>query len=75
MIPFILDIIAPRNETRARRFIYEVDYGLEDNEKYFFWITIHDYIVSYAKLATSLASDTMFMVFALHACAVFVAVG
>ena len=75
MVPYILDSILPLNETRSRKFIYETDYGLEDNEKYFFFIMMHEYIAAYAKISTALASDVMFVLFVQHACGIFSSLG
>ncbi|XP_051168891.1 uncharacterized protein LOC127286494 [Leptopilina boulardi] len=75
LVPCLIDQIAPLNETRERIFIYELDYGVEDNTKYFYWIQIHIFISAFAKEFPLLGFDTLFLILTQHATGIFSALG
>ncbi|XP_051168889.1 odorant receptor 4-like [Leptopilina boulardi] len=75
LIPCLIDQIAPLNETRERIFIYELDYGVEDNRDYFYWIQLHIFISAFSKIIPPVGFDTLFLIFTQHASGIFFALG
>ncbi|XP_061938210.1 odorant receptor 13a-like isoform X1 [Apis cerana] len=69
-IPLIIDFITSSNHSQKRNFLFELDYGM-DKQQYFYYISIHSYIGT-AIVANLIAScDTMYMLYAQHAYALF----
>ncbi|XP_043469956.1 odorant receptor 13a-like isoform X2 [Leptopilina heterotoma] len=75
LVPCLLDQIHPLNETRERVFIYELDYGFDNNEDYFYIIQLHIYITAYVKISSGFNFDVLFFLFTQHACGYFAALG
>ncbi|KAF3054389.1 Odorant receptor 344 [Nylanderia fulva] len=73
LIPRILDIVRPLNESRPLKFICEVEYRV-DKEKYYFPILMHAYLTTVTTVMILLATDTIYIICVLHACSLFTAI-
>ncbi|XP_071567429.1 uncharacterized protein [Temnothorax nylanderi] len=73
LIPRILDIVIPLNESRPLAYIYQAEYRV-DEEKYYYLIIFHTYIVSTITTTILFTVDTTYIVCALHACSLFTAI-
>jgi len=73
LIPRILDIINPLNESRPLAFVYQAEHRV-DKEKYYYPILFHSYVVSTITMAILFTIDTTYMVCVLHACSLFIAI-
>ncbi|KAG7205965.1 hypothetical protein KM043_007892 [Ampulex compressa] len=69
-VPGILDVILPLNESRARHHPFQAEYFV-DSQKYFYPILCHMLVAAAVIHALAIAADSVFMVFILHACAIF----
>ncbi|XP_032665196.1 odorant receptor 13a-like isoform X2 [Odontomachus brunneus] len=74
LIPHILDVILPLNESRPIVLPYEAYYFV-DERKYFFYIFLQGVITIHICLMVLLAYDTMFMTFVEHVCGIFAVAG
>ncbi|XP_014489323.1 PREDICTED: uncharacterized protein LOC106752267 [Dinoponera quadriceps] len=68
--PRIFDIIIPLNESRPLQQPFKTEYFV-DQEKYFFPIITHIFVVAFVGLNIGLATDLLFIAFLLHGCAMF----
>lgn len=66
----ILDIVSPRNETRARNLGFDLDYGV-DMQTYWFWLWLHTSVTGVMVIFNIIASDLMFITFNVHTCYMF----
>ncbi|XP_071651080.1 uncharacterized protein [Temnothorax longispinosus] len=73
LIPRILDIVIPLNESRPLAYIYQAEYRV-DEEKYYYLIIFHTYIVSTITTTILFTVDTTYIVCTLHACSLFTAI-
>lgn len=67
LIPSLLDVIKPLNETRPRRLIMVADYLIDPEDKYY-WIAVHHWHASIVIITIILTVDGIFIVFIYHAC-------
>ncbi|XP_043281331.1 odorant receptor Or2-like isoform X1 [Venturia canescens] len=74
LLPAMLDIIVPLNESRPRTHLYRTEYFV-DPEKYFFPIMLHTYIGTIITISIVAASDTMFMTYIQHVCGMLAVIG
>ena len=73
-IPIVLNIVAPLNESRPKKMLYEAEYGVDD-EKYYYYMLVHWYFTSFACICVFVTNDTMYSVWVQHCCALFAIVG
>nr|XP_012231786.1 PREDICTED: uncharacterized protein LOC105677626 [Linepithema humile] len=73
LIPRILDIVIPLNESRPLRHIYEAEYKV-DKDKYYYPILLHAFISSVTTIGIILTIDSIYIVCVLHACSLFTAI-
>ncbi|XP_072756972.1 uncharacterized protein [Anoplolepis gracilipes] len=74
MSPQILDIVMPLNESRPRKFLFEVEYHI-DREKYYYFILFHSYVAVIAVMSIVVCADTTYIVYVQHGCSLFAAIG
>ncbi|XP_050445522.1 odorant receptor 4-like [Cataglyphis hispanica] len=74
LMPKILDIIIPLNESRPAIYVLEGDWGV-DKEKYYLPILLHCYLAVIVSTRCMVNVDTMYMVCVLHGCSLFNAIG
>nr|AQN78460.1 olfactory receptor 58 [Meteorus pulchricornis] len=75
LVPIVLDIVAPMNESYPKHLMFQQIEFLFDYEKHLFLLLIHGYLGTFAFLTIIIAVDTMFMVYIQHACAKFSILG
>lgn len=73
LIPRILDIVIPLNESRPLAYVFPAEYKL-DKEKYYYLILGHTYIISITTITILFTVDTTYIVCVLHACSLFTAI-
>ncbi|XP_011878591.1 PREDICTED: odorant receptor 67c-like isoform X2 [Vollenhovia emeryi] len=73
LLPRILDIVIPLNESRPLAYVYQAEYRV-DKEKYYYPIIIHSYITSTMTGVILFTVDSTYIVCVLHACSLFTAV-
>ncbi|XP_036138648.1 uncharacterized protein LOC118644353 [Monomorium pharaonis] len=69
-IPNILDIVKPLNESRPRLLLYQAHYFVKQ-QKYFYFVIIHDAVGVLISGITGIAAETFSLVNALHAFGMF----
>ena len=69
-IPDILDIVKPLNESRPRLLLYQAHYFVKQ-QKYFYFVIIHDAVGVLISGITGIAAETFSLVNALHAFGMF----
>ncbi|XP_025262535.1 uncharacterized protein LOC112637313 [Camponotus floridanus] len=74
LMPKILDIIIPLNESRPVIYVIEGDWKV-DKEKYYYPILLHCYLTVVVTIRIMVHVDTMYMVCVLHGCSLFNAIG
>ncbi|XP_032665200.1 uncharacterized protein LOC116841413 [Odontomachus brunneus] len=74
LVPHILDVVLPLNESRPIILPYEAYYFI-DERKYFFYIFLQGGIAIHIVLMALVAYDTMFMTFVEHICSIFAVAG
>nr|AXM05156.1 odorant receptor [Campoletis chlorideae] len=67
LIPSILNVVLPLNDSRQRAYLYETEYFV-DREAYFWWIVLHTYIGTILTICTVVSVDAMFATYVQHAC-------
>ncbi|XP_020285619.1 uncharacterized protein LOC109855589 [Pseudomyrmex gracilis] len=73
LIPRILDVAKPLNESRPLKMIYQAEYRI-DKEKYYYPILLHAYLSSMITVGIVLTIDTTYIICVLHACSLFTAI-
>lgn len=73
--PQLLNIIKPLNKSRPYNYLFDVDYGLDDKEAYYYPILIYSYLTSVMNISIVVVVDTTYMMFVQHACSLFAAIG
>lgn len=68
LIPVILDVIIPMNESRPRKIKMDFEFFI-DQQQYFYIYLIYEIIVILIGLFTILATGTLSMAFLRHCCA------
>ncbi|XP_032665199.1 odorant receptor 22c-like isoform X4 [Odontomachus brunneus] len=74
LVPHILDVVLPLNESRPIILPYEAYYFV-DERKYFFYIFLQGSIALLIIVMSLVAYDTMFMSFVEHICSIFAVAG
>ncbi|XP_078046662.1 uncharacterized protein LOC144475026 isoform X2 [Augochlora pura] len=62
------------NSSEPRSLLYQADYHV-DQEKYFFWITLHAYYLTILTVVLVLAMDSFYIIVIQHSCILFTIVG
>lgn len=75
IMPKILDIIAPLNESRPLPLIFVADYKIFDVEEHYFLVFIHSNIGCFCLMLMLVNNDMMFVACTQHACAILAAMG
>ncbi|XP_051172857.1 uncharacterized protein LOC127289122 isoform X2 [Leptopilina boulardi] len=75
LLPQLLDLISPLNESRARLFVFHVDYVFIDKEEYYYFIYIHAMLAAYITLTNIISIDFLFLSTVQHACGMFQLLG
>ncbi|KAF3054358.1 Odorant receptor 291 [Nylanderia fulva] len=70
LLPIILDIIIPLNESRPCQLIAITEYFV-NQEKYIYAIILHEIISAFIAMITIFGTVTTIMMYILHACALF----
>lgn len=73
LMPRILDILIPLNESRPLAYVYQAEYRV-DKEKYYYPIVLHSYITSITTVVILFTVDTTYIVCVLHTCSLFSAI-
>ncbi|XP_011702677.1 PREDICTED: uncharacterized protein LOC105458816 isoform X2 [Wasmannia auropunctata] len=73
LIPKILDVVHPLNESRPLAFVYQAEYRV-DKEKYYYPILFHSYALSVITVTILFSVDTTYIICVLHACSLFIAI-
>ncbi|KAG5332520.1 OR22B protein, partial [Acromyrmex heyeri] len=73
LIPRILDIVKPLNESRPLIYVYSVEYRV-DKEKYYYPILLHCYATSLITIIILFTIDTTYIMCVLHVCSLFIAI-
>jgi len=74
LVPQVLDIVLPLNESRPIIMPYEAYYFVND-EKYFFYILFHVSVSLNISIIGVLAHDCMFLTYIEHVCSLFAVAG
>lgn len=67
LIPTFLDHIAPLNESRPKMPLYRTEFFIDEN-KYFYWILSHNYIVTYFGMVALVNFDVYLANVTQHLC-------
>ncbi|EZA48941.1 hypothetical protein DMN91_010005 [Ooceraea biroi] len=70
LLPLILNVIAPLNESRSLKLIAVTEYFL-NREKYIWVMLLHEIIAVYLRMVTLCSTIMAIMMYILHACALF----
>lgn len=70
LMPCILDVVLPLNNTRTRKFSYQAEFFL-DIEKYFYPILFHTWITMFFGVTILITTESIFLMFAQHCCSMF----
>ncbi|KYN26701.1 Odorant receptor 49b [Trachymyrmex cornetzi] len=73
LIPRILDVVKPLNESRPLIYVYSVEYRV-DKEKYYYPILLHCYATTLITITIAFTVDTTYIMCVLHACSLFIAI-
>ncbi|XP_025262510.1 crossover junction endonuclease MUS81 isoform X3 [Camponotus floridanus] len=74
ILPQILDVFLPLNETRSREHPFRMEFFI-DEEKFFYLIRIQMYLIIILMMVTILANGTVFVVYTRHASGMFTILG
>lgn len=74
LLPKILDVIIPLNESRPSIYVIAGEWGV-DKEKYYYPILLHSYVAAIVSTRCMVNVDTMYMICVLHGCSLFNAIG
>ncbi|XP_018378293.1 PREDICTED: odorant receptor 9a-like [Trachymyrmex cornetzi] len=74
LVPKLLNIVLPLNESRPITFPYDVCYFV-DEEKYYFYIILHIYVGGNISLTAVIAHDCTFFIYIEHVCSLFAVAG
>ncbi|XP_018378289.1 PREDICTED: putative odorant receptor 85d [Trachymyrmex cornetzi] len=74
LVPKLLNIVLPLNESRPIYLPYNAYYFV-DKEKYYFYIMFHIIVCIQVVLIAAMAHDCMFLVYSEHICSLFAVVG
>ncbi|XP_043273895.1 odorant receptor Or2-like [Venturia canescens] len=68
--PMVLNAIVPLNESRPKKYLYSVDYGV-NNEEHYYSILLHSWVVTFSCMSIFVGIDSIFAVWVQHCCALF----
>ena len=74
IIPKIIDVLL-KNDSEPGVFPFPVDYYTLDMQKYYFHIIMYSYVCVSMIIMIVIATDTMYIVYVLHGCGIFAALG
>ncbi|XP_043256428.1 putative odorant receptor 71a [Colletes gigas] len=74
LMPLVLDIIIPLNETRPKQQVFKLNY-LVDGDEYFYPIYFHSVLSSVLAVTVIVTIDSMYMIITHHACGLFAMCG
>lgn len=74
LVPALLDVISPLNESRARFFMMEVDFRIDHNE-YYIPIFAFTTAVVVVGISIMVGVDSMHITCTTHACSLFAVIG
>ncbi|XP_043464704.1 odorant receptor 49b-like [Leptopilina heterotoma] len=75
LLPQILDIILPLNESRERTYVFHVNYVFIENDNYYNFIYLHSVLAAFITLTNIVAVDFIFLASVQHACGIFQLLG
>lgn len=75
LLPQILDIIIPLNESRERPYVFHVNYVFIENDNYYSLIYLHSVLAAFITLTNIVAVDFIFLASAQHASGIFQVLG
>ncbi|XP_043464697.1 odorant receptor 9a-like [Leptopilina heterotoma] len=75
LLPQILDVILPLNESRERAYVFHVNYVFMENDNHYNFIFIHAITSAYLTLTNIIAIDFIFLATVQHACGMFQLLG
>ncbi|XP_050465897.1 odorant receptor 13a-like [Cataglyphis hispanica] len=70
LLPDILDVVAPLNESRTRSLPYLAEYFL-DQQKYFYPLLLHINLTIIVGVITVISTETLFFAYVYHICGMF----
>ncbi|XP_036147465.1 uncharacterized protein LOC105832583 [Monomorium pharaonis] len=73
LVPRILDVVIPLNESRPLMYVYEAEYRV-DKERYYYPILFHSCVATSITAIILFTVDTTYIMCVLHACSLFTAV-
>ncbi|XP_067209612.1 odorant receptor 22b-like isoform X2 [Linepithema humile] len=73
LIPRVLDIVVPLNESRPLKYLYQGEYKV-DKEKYYYPILLYAFVAIIINMSIIMIIDTMYIVCVLHTCSLFTAI-
>nr|UEN71212.1 olfactory receptor 29 [Gregopimpla kuwanae] len=74
LMPTLMDIVIPLNESRGPVYLYQSEYFVDPDE-YFLLITLHTYLASLMTMTIIIAVDTMFICSVIHVCGILALIG
>ena len=70
MVPIVLDVVVPLNETRPKQLVYSALYPFDIN-KHFHWTIVHGTVTAFYNLTAPFCMEAMLAVTTQHACGLF----
>ncbi|XP_043464703.1 uncharacterized protein LOC122500053 isoform X2 [Leptopilina heterotoma] len=75
LLPQILDVILPLNESRERNYVFHVNYVFIENDNYYNLIYLHSILATLITLTNVIAIDFIFLTTCQHASGIFQILG
>jgi len=75
LVPKILDIVLPLNESRPILMPHECHYFVSDDREYFYYIFLHAFISIIILITPLLAHDCVILTYIEHVCGTFAVAG
>lgn len=72
--PKLLNLVKPLNESRPNGYLFDVEYSF-DKDNYYYAVLVHSYLITIMGIGVLVVIDTIYLVFAQHACSLFAAIG
>ncbi|XP_071629212.1 putative odorant receptor 92a isoform X3 [Temnothorax longispinosus] len=72
--PQLLDLLMPLNQSRPRKYLYDVDFSF-DREEYYFSVLLYSYLLTVVDMTVLVVTDTSYLILAHHVCGLFAAIG
>jgi len=70
-LPAFLDFVHPLNESRSRKLHFLAEYYILDEQKYFYLILVHQSLLIILGIMIVLATESLNVIYAHHACGLF----